>query len=166
MHKILTPLSLAQERTYKRTRKLELSWYGFCSICASLSLALSSFRAGNHLFAEENKTHNLSHLIEQRGNFLSGLSLLSLFPAIIISSPIERTMDFLFSDSLSLPHTRACKRKHENNRNRAKADIRNFYSTNQNCTKSCKAVPASRTCDGTASKENITSWSWICWVHR
>ena len=47
MNNILTTLSFAQERTYKRTRKLELSWYGFrVQFARFLSRArVPSFRA-------------------------------------------------------------------------------------------------------------------------
>ena len=159
MNKTLTTLSLAQERTYKRTRKLELSWYGFrVQFAHFLSRSLSVVSGHEITFLRRMKHKLFSH----RGNVL----IWSSFVVFVRSGTRwsnERWI-LLLSDVISLPylflHARAC--KHKNNRNRAKADIRNFYSTNQNSTKSCKAVPASRTCDGTAWKENITSWSWIC----
>ena len=163
MNKTLTTLSLAQERTYKRTRKLELSWYGFCVQFAHfLSLSLSVVSGHEITFLRRMKHNLFSH----RGNVLSGRLSLFLFDR----RRHDRTNYGFFVIWLNISSvfiiTCARVQTQKLNRNRAKADIRNFYSTNQNSTKSCKAVPASRTCDGTAWKENITSWSWICWVHR
>jgi hypothetical protein len=45
VNKILTNTSIAQERTYKRTRKLGLSWYGF-SVKFAFPLFRSSLSGG------------------------------------------------------------------------------------------------------------------------
>ena len=109
MNKTLTTLSLAQERTYKRTRKLELSWYGFrVQFAHFLSRSLSVVSGHEITFLLRMKHNLFSH----RGNVLIWSSFV-VFVRSGTRGSNERWI-LLFSDVISLPcllshRARACK---------------------------------------------------------
>ena len=98
MNKLLTTLSLAQERTYKRTRKLELSWYGFrVQFAHFLSRSLSVVSGHEITFLRRMKHNLFSH----RGNVLIWSSFV-VFVRSGTRGSNERWI-LLFSDVISLP---------------------------------------------------------------